>query len=62
MLFVRMKVDWTLSLFLLSATVQIRGRENEQLREKRQTLYPPPLVYPFGGTIKVFICTLAKQR
>ncbi|KAK9306595.1 hypothetical protein QLX08_002785 [Tetragonisca angustula] len=50
-----MLVDWRLSLLLLSTMARIQGNEDEQLREKRQALYPPPLVYPTGGTFKLVL-------
>ncbi|KOC67800.1 hypothetical protein WH47_12130 [Habropoda laboriosa] len=54
MMFIQMKVD-LVSLLLLLTIGRIQGSENEQLREKRQALFPPPLVYPFGGTFKLII-------
>nr|XP_034184178.1 uncharacterized protein LOC117606173 isoform X2 [Osmia lignaria] len=48
-----MKVDWKLPLLFLFAT-SLSG-ESEQLREKRQALYPPPLVYPLTGIFKLVV-------
>ncbi|CAK9833940.1 hypothetical protein ANTRET_LOCUS10548 [Anthophora retusa] len=55
MMFIQMKADWMVSLLLLLKIERIQGNENEQLREKRLALYPPPLVYPFGGTLKLVV-------
>lgn len=56
-----MKVDWPTLLFFLFAAARIRGDGSERSREERQILYPPPLVYPFGGTFKVFTCSRDKR-
>ncbi|XP_076173022.1 uncharacterized protein LOC143149493 [Ptiloglossa arizonensis] len=54
MVFVRMKVEWTVSLLCLLASGLIPSGESEQHRDERD-LYPPPLVYPFGGNFKLII-------
>ena len=55
MMFIRTKVDWRLSLLLLAAMGRIGASVKGDVRGKRQALYPPPLVYPLGGVLKVFI-------
>ncbi|XP_031844024.1 uncharacterized protein LOC116431965 [Nomia melanderi] len=53
-MFVQMNVERTMILLLCFQMAWIRGSSSEQPREKRQ-LYPPPLVYPLGGTFKMLI-------
>ncbi|XP_033338282.1 uncharacterized protein LOC117227276 [Megalopta genalis] len=50
-----MIAKWTAFLLFCLGVDRIRGYATEQLREKRQLLYPPPLVYPFGGNYKLLI-------
>ncbi|KZC06089.1 PREDICTED: uncharacterized protein LOC107194406 [Dufourea novaeangliae] len=46
----------TVILFLaLLGAGPIQGSSSEKHREKRQLLYPPPLVYPFGGNFKLIV-------
>ncbi|KAK2586393.1 hypothetical protein KPH14_010680 [Odynerus spinipes] len=42
-------------LILVCAFGTSCGRINTDMREKRNVFYPPPLVYPLGGTIKLVI-------
>ncbi|CAD1473156.1 unnamed protein product [Heterotrigona itama] len=42
-------------LLLLPTMALIQGNEDEELRERRQAFYPPPLVYPIGGTFKLVL-------
>ena len=55
MMFIQTKVDWRLSLLLLAAMGRVGASVKGDVRGKRQALYPPPLVYPLGGVLKVFI-------
>ncbi|XP_043504612.1 uncharacterized protein LOC122525750 [Polistes fuscatus] len=42
--------------FLLASLFELsRSRIDRNLREKRNLLYSPPLLYPFGGTIKLVV-------
>ncbi|KAI4486679.1 hypothetical protein M0804_006049 [Polistes exclamans] len=42
--------------FLLASLFELsRSRIDRDLREKRNLLYSPPLLYPFGGTIKLVV-------
>ncbi|XP_078052394.1 uncharacterized protein LOC144478414 [Augochlora pura] len=50
-----MIAEWTVFPLLCLGVNGIGGHETEQLRDKRQLLYPPPLVYPFGGNFKLLI-------
>ncbi|XP_076283262.1 uncharacterized protein LOC143210357 [Lasioglossum baleicum] len=50
-----MHAEWTVFLLLCLGMDGISSRVGEQAREKRQLLYPPPLVNPFGGTFKLLI-------
>ncbi|XP_043589146.1 uncharacterized protein LOC122570638 [Bombus pyrosoma] len=51
MIFIWMNMDWKLPLLLLATMRQIQCNDDEQ----RQALYPPPLVYPFGGIFKLVV-------
>ncbi|XP_006561817.2 uncharacterized protein LOC410063 [Apis mellifera] len=55
MMFIRTKVDWRLSLLLLAAMGRIGASVKGDVRGKRQALYPPPLVYPLGGVLKLVV-------
>ncbi|CAL7939728.1 unnamed protein product [Xylocopa violacea] len=48
-----MNADWRTLFLLLAMAMGVHGSEKELLRVERQALYPPPLVNPFGGTIKI---------
>ncbi|XP_017876743.1 uncharacterized protein LOC108623015 [Ceratina calcarata] len=51
--FVRM--PWRLTLLSLFSVMGIQASGNELLREERQAVYPPPLVYPFVGMFKLVV-------
>ncbi|XP_017758792.1 PREDICTED: uncharacterized protein LOC108549786 [Eufriesea mexicana] len=54
-MFVRTNVVLVLSWLLLPTIGRVQGSEDEQLRGKRQALYPPPLVYPLSGIFKLIV-------
>ncbi|XP_003690468.2 uncharacterized protein LOC100864219 [Apis florea] len=54
-MFTRTKMDWRLSLLFLATMGRIEASENGEVRGKRQALYPPPLVYPLGGVLKLVV-------
>ncbi|XP_076763172.1 uncharacterized protein LOC143430679 [Xylocopa sonorina] len=51
-----MNLDWrALFLLLVLEMGRVQGDEKELRREERQALYPPPLVNPYGGSVKLVV-------